>query len=42
MKHLLTDFLPDIIIGTGGYASALPLYIAAQNKLSKTRWRFNF
>jgi len=36
MKHLLTDFLPDIIIGTGGYASALPLYLAAQNKLSKS------
>ena len=28
-KKLLNEFIPDIIIGTGGYASALPLYTAS-------------
>ena len=28
-KNLINDFSPDIIIGTGGYASALPLLVAS-------------
>ena len=31
---LLNDFSPDIIIGTGGYASALPLLVATTNRKS--------
>ncbi len=34
MKNLLKDFLPDVIIGTGGYAAALPLYLATKNNKS--------
>ena len=29
---LINDFKPDIVIGTGGYASALPLLVASKNK----------
>ena len=29
---LINDFEPDIVIGTGGYASALPLLVASKNK----------
>ena len=32
MNILINDFSPDIIIGTGGYASALPLLVASINK----------
>lgn len=28
MKSILKDFLPQVVVGTGGYASALPLYMA--------------
>ena len=31
-NNLINDFSPDIIIGTGGYASALPLLVASTNK----------
>jgi len=31
-NNLINDFSPDIIIGTGGYASALPLFVASTNK----------
>ena len=31
-RNLINDFAPDIIIGTGGYASALPLLVASTNK----------
>tara|TARA_Y100001980_G_C14513878_1_gene289250 strand:- start:212 stop:1333 length:1122 start_codon:yes stop_codon:yes gene_type:complete len=31
-NKLINDFAPDIIIGTGGYASALPLLVAYTNK----------
>ena len=30
LKNLFKHFKPDIIIGTGGYASALPLYLAGK------------
>ena len=29
---LINDFKPDIVIGTGGYASALPLLVASKHK----------
>ena len=29
---LINDFKPDIVIGTGGYASALPLFVASKHK----------
>ncbi len=29
---LLNEFIPEIIVGTGGYASALPLYIASKKE----------
>ena len=32
INNLINDFSPDIIIGTGGYASALPLLVASTNK----------
>ena len=32
LKSLLREFSPRIIIGTGGYASALPLYVASRKK----------
>ena len=31
-NKLINDFSPDVIIGTGGYASALPLLVAYTNK----------
>ena len=31
-NNLINDFSPDIVIGTGGYASALPLLVASTNK----------
>ena len=31
LKSLFNDFYPDIIIGTGGYASALPLYLGMKS-----------
>ena len=31
-NNLINDFSPDIIIGTGGYASAIPLLVASTNK----------
>jgi len=31
LKNLFNDFKPDIIIGTGGYASALPLYLGIKS-----------
>ena len=31
---MFNDFDPEIIMGTGGYASALPLYIASKNSES--------
>ena len=31
-NNLINDFSPDIIIGTGGYAAALPLLVASTNK----------
>ena len=34
IKYVFNDFNPEIIIGTGGYASALPLYIASKNSES--------
>ena len=30
VKYLFNDFQPEIIIGTGGYASALPLFMATK------------
>jgi UDP-N-acetylglucosamine:LPS N-acetylglucosamine transferase len=30
MRSLLSDFLPEVVVGTGGYASALPLYMASR------------
>ena len=30
--NLLNEFIPEIIVGTGGYASALPLYIASKKE----------
>ena len=33
-KNLFNDFIPDIVVGTGGYASAIPLYIASKNNNS--------
>ena len=30
MRSLLLDFLPEVVVGTGGYASALPLYMASR------------
>lgn len=36
VKSFLNDFKPDVIIGTGGYAAAIPLYIASkENKKVK-------
>ena len=29
-RILLSEFIPQIVVGTGGYASALPLYIASK------------
>ena len=29
-SSLLNEFIPQIVVGTGGYASALPLYIASK------------
>ena len=31
-SQLLNDFIPQVIVGTGGYASALPLYVASKKK----------
>ncbi|MBT3180371.1 MAG: undecaprenyldiphospho-muramoylpentapeptide beta-N-acetylglucosaminyltransferase [Candidatus Marinimicrobia bacterium] len=31
IKSLMKEFLPQVVVGTGGYASALPLYIASKN-----------
>ena len=31
-NNLINDFKPDIVIGTGGYASALPLLVASKHK----------
>ena len=31
-SNLLNEFIPEIIVGTGGYASALPLYVASRKK----------
>ena len=31
LRYVFNDFDPEIIVGTGGYASALPLYIASKN-----------
>ncbi len=32
IKHLVKEFSPQIVIGTGGYASALPLYVASRKE----------
>ncbi|MBT3589680.1 MAG: undecaprenyldiphospho-muramoylpentapeptide beta-N-acetylglucosaminyltransferase [Candidatus Marinimicrobia bacterium] len=32
IKSLIREFSPQIVIGTGGYASALPLYVASGEK----------
>ena len=34
LKYVFDDFNPEIIVGTGGYASALPLYVASKNSES--------
>ena len=34
VNKLIKEFLPQLIIGTGGYASALPLYIASRKSNS--------
>ena len=34
VKTLFNEFNPEIIIGTGGYASAIPLFIASLNRNS--------
>ena len=34
IRTLFKDFIPQIIVGTGGYASALPLFMATQKKYS--------
>jgi len=31
-SKLLNEFIPQVVIGTGGYASALPLYVASKKK----------
>ena len=31
-NSLINDFKPDIVVGTGGYASALPLFVASKYK----------
>jgi len=30
MRSLMKEFLPQVVVGTGGYASALPLYMASK------------
>ena len=32
VNRLMREFLPQLVIGTGGYASALPLYIATKKR----------
>ena len=32
VRSLLNHFLPDVVVGTGGYASALPLYMASKKE----------
>ncbi len=34
MRTLFKDFIPQIIVGTGGYASALPLFMATRKRYS--------
>ncbi len=34
INNLLNNFIPQIIIGTGGYASAMPLYVASKKNKS--------
>ena len=34
LKTLFKDFAPELVIGTGGYASALPLFMATMQKNS--------
>ena len=31
-SKILNEFIPQVVIGTGGYASALPLYVASKKK----------
>ena len=33
-SKLLNEFIPQVVIGTGGYASALPLYVASKKQKS--------
>ena len=33
-KNLFNDFIPNVVIGTGGYASAIPLYMVSKKSLS--------
>ncbi|MBT3300106.1 MAG: undecaprenyldiphospho-muramoylpentapeptide beta-N-acetylglucosaminyltransferase [Candidatus Marinimicrobia bacterium] len=33
MKKLIRNFSPQIVVGTGGYASAIPLYVASREKM---------
>ena len=30
IRSLMNEFLPQVVVGTGGYASALPLYMASK------------
>ena len=32
LRSLMKDFLPQVVVGTGGYASALPLYMASKKE----------
>lgn len=34
IKRLFNSFTPDVVVGTGGYASALPLYVGVKRGIS--------
>lgn len=33
LKKLMKNFMPNVVVGTGGYASALPLYMASKDDI---------
>ena len=33
VKKIITDYKPDLVLGTGGYSSALPLFVAIKKKI---------